>query len=267
MGLDIYFYKTRKNDNLSTTEDYYKQSAQDREDEIKSLLADFTEKINNATEETYPDVYREIFDFFAKRFEGEEYLLDDEMQSELHPKEDTLKWLNERGAWILEYNKECAYFRKVNFIYAFFSEKLENESCFVTKAELTDLYERCFKIMSTNGAYYDAKKHLEEVNGNIEEMSNTIVALAKEKKDTTDYDEELNKLVEDKEQTQTTIDFLEDKLIDVEEILPTQSGFFFGSTAYDEWYYYDVKYAEKIFGKLLKEFDEDNEVMFVDMSW
>ena len=32
-----------------------------------------------------------------------------------------------------------------------------------------------------------------------------------------------------------------DKVYEPSEILPTQSGFFFGSTEYDDWYYDDLK--------------------------
>lgn len=35
------------------------------------------------------------------------------------------------------------------------------------------------------------------------------------------------------------------------EKLPTRSGFFFGSTEYDEWYFKGLKYASGLFGKLL----------------
>jgi len=30
-----------------------------------------------------------------------------------------------------------------------------------------------------------------------------------------------------------------------QELLPTQSGFFFGSTEYDEWYFNDLEYAQQ----------------------
>ena len=37
-----------------------------------------------------------------------------------------------------------------------------------------------------------------------------------------------------------------------EKLLPTQSGFFFGSTEYDEYYWHDIKYTIQEIDKLLK---------------
>jgi hypothetical protein len=51
------------------------------------------------------------------------------------------------------------------------------------------------------------------------------------------------------------------------ELLPTQSGFFFGSTDYDRWYFADVKDARHQMKKLLRGFNEDTDVIYVVMSW
>ena len=42
------------------------------------------------------------------------------------------------------------------------------------------------------------------------------------------------------------------------QVLPTQSGFFFGSLEYDEWYFKDVEYAIELFEKVLKVLETDN---------
>jgi len=52
-----------------------------------------------------------------------------------------------------------------------------------------------------------------------------------------------------------------------QELLPTQSGFFFGSTDYDKWYFSDVKDARRQMKKLLRGFNEDTDVIYVVMSW
>jgi len=39
------------------------------------------------------------------------------------------------------------------------------------------------------------------------------------------------------------------------EYLPTASGFFFGGTEYDEWYFEDLRYTSKALAKVLKDGD------------
>ena len=51
-----------------------------------------------------------------------------------------------------------------------------------------------------------------------------------------------------------------------EELLPTCSGFFFGSTAYDNWYYIVLKDCLSQMKALLKEFDKGYN-MYVYFSW
>lgn len=51
------------------------------------------------------------------------------------------------------------------------------------------------------------------------------------------------------------------------EYLPTTSGFFFGSTDYDEWYIRDVQYTYEICCKLLAETDFDNQMIYYRSSW
>ena len=51
-----------------------------------------------------------------------------------------------------------------------------------------------------------------------------------------------------------------------EELLPSQSGFFFGSTEYDEWYYQDLEYTIPILKKILKDAPKDWEFEY-RASW
>lgn len=52
-----------------------------------------------------------------------------------------------------------------------------------------------------------------------------------------------------------------------EELLPTCSGCFFGSTDYDEYYFEDLKDIIGQMEKLKANYNEDTDVIFVDMSW
>ena len=105
------------------------------------------------------------------------------------------------------YPQADAYFRKVNFIYAYFSPKLEDEECFVTKDDILDLVSRCEIVLAEHTA---------------------------------------------------------DKAA---ELLPTTSGFFFGGTDYDEWYFKDVEDCINQMENLLQDYDEETDVIFVEMSW
>lgn len=47
-----------------------------------------------------------------------------------------------------------------------------------------------------------------------------------------------------------------------EQLLPTQSGFFFGGTSYDEYYFYDIDTTIKILTPLLKELKAQPETIY-----
>lgn len=51
-----------------------------------------------------------------------------------------------------------------------------------------------------------------------------------------------------------------------EELLPTQSGFFFGETEYDEWYFEDLQSTETLLTELLQEKD-DGDTYYYHSSW
>lgn len=55
--------------------------------------------------------------------------------------------------------------------------------------------------------------------------------------------------------------------VGAEEILPTQSGFFFGGTEFDEWYFKDVADTKRIITKVLKNTDFDKQVICYRASW
>ena len=45
-----------------------------------------------------------------------------------------------------------------------------------------------------------------------------------------------------------------------EELLPTREGFFFGSLGYDEWYFNDVEYTEKVLTETLDFLSKEDDV-------
>lgn len=52
-----------------------------------------------------------------------------------------------------------------------------------------------------------------------------------------------------------------------ERLLPTQGGFFFGDTSYNEWYINDLKETIKIIDKVLAETDFETQMIFYVSSW
>ena len=52
-----------------------------------------------------------------------------------------------------------------------------------------------------------------------------------------------------------------------EELLPAQSGFFFGSTDYDEFYLKDLEYTIEELKKVLEDFDFENDQLIYSSSW
>lgn len=50
-------------------------------------------------------------------------------------------------------------------------------------------------------------------------------------------------------------------------LLPTDDGFFFGSTDYDHWYVEDIKYTYETLAKVLEETDFETEMLFYRSSW
>lgn len=53
-----------------------------------------------------------------------------------------------------------------------------------------------------------------------------------------------------------------------DSILPTVSGFFFGDTSYDEYYFQDIEYTYGGLKKELESLDPDSEVIYkYESSW
>lgn len=51
------------------------------------------------------------------------------------------------------------------------------------------------------------------------------------------------------------------------ELLPTASGFFFGSTDYDQWYYRDLVNTVEIINNVLRTTDFEHEIVMYQSSW
>lgn len=73
-----------------------------------------------------------------------------------------------------------------------------------------------------------------------------------------------------REQLQELIDVCKDVLADMsraEELLPTASGFFFGSTEYDDWYRGDLEYTAERLQKVLDDPAFTKADFYYQSSW
>ena len=209
MGLDIYFHKVKhvrasKNEALKSVEEYNelndKLAVARFHEFAEKAMAELTAANGNVAD--YERVYKSIFPTEMKKFTRYEFHYG-KMCNEVKSIEEVADFF--KSFERCYYAESDAYFRKVNFVYRYFSPKLVDECCFVSKADLEDLIKRCIEVL-------------------------------------TDHSK-------------------------AEELLPTTSGFFFGSTDYDDWYFKDVEDCKIQMGKLLEDFDEDTDVIFVIMSW
>lgn len=60
--------------------------------------------------------------------------------------------------------------------------------------------------------------------------------------------------------------YIEDPTV-AQELLPTTSGFFFGSTGYDQWYMDGIDYTIETLTKVLEETDFETEMVCYSASW
>lgn len=227
MGLDLYVRKTRHQGNYELTEDNYIYVVNEAETRSDAELArDYSKCIKTLTEaetnkvdsETYARLHKECIDFIKKHFDYPEYELDK-----------------------IGYGKE---FRKW--------DDPENH-------DTRGYYEEVYKPVPVD-------TWIHEMSHIIEVHSAPAVCYFRKVNFIFAYFENNGNLIDqyfafmDKETCLDIIDRCKRVLADhslAGELLPTQPGFFFGSTNYDEWYYRDVENVMKqLTEKALPVYDE-----------
>lgn len=138
---------------------------------------------------------------------------------------------------------ELAYWRKANAIHKWFIDKVQdgNDDCKrhreVTREDLEELADVCKQILE-NVVLVSAKVingyRLTDIGGSEPIME--------------DGQKVLNPEI-------------------CHELLPTKSGFFFGSTEYNHWYIEDVRYTYEIIKQILDSWDFKNGVIYYETSW
>lgn len=227
MGLDIYLYKCAmegdssrasfKSKGFNNALDAGKNQLQKKlRRSIKRVISALKKEKENGNDitELYKKKMRVLFKYFSypefylssfgvnAEWNGNKYEYTIEPNDNIFDEKVVNKVIEDTGA------KYIAYWRKVNFLYAYFNDldliDHDFECAWVDKDNIEDLIERCNAVLDDHSK--------------------------------------------------------------AEDELPTQSGFFFGSTAYDEWYIHDVRDAKKQLTKVLKGLKDDEQCL-IYFSW
>jgi hypothetical protein len=158
--------------------------------------------------------------------------------------EDLKPYLYKRGSEYYSWEsifEDVGYWRKANAIHKWFVDNIQNEvdDCGdyeVSKEQLEELLEICTKVR-------DGSKLVKGLvqNGMRFENGQCIPCM------------EEGEYIENPEVA--------------EELLPTQNGFFFGGTNYDQWYLEDIVDTIGILTKVLETTDFDREMITYHSSW
>ena len=149
--MDIYGHlvkkvRSSKEEPLKTISEYNTIA----DEQAKARFHEFAVASMKRLEEVKDDVekYREVYgDVFSHMGEFTQY----SFKYEKMLKEPKPIWLVDDFFKKFEdtyYVEEDVYFRKVNFVYNFFSNKLENECCFADKTDIEELISRCDKVLA-----------------------------------------------------------------------------------------------------------------------
>lgn len=187
------------------------------------------------------DMYLERCDRMAYGFKDMD--IDDVKENKPKLYDKIKPYIHERGEYFHWESifEGVGYWRKANQIHRWFVENVQDyqddcEYYEVEREQLEELLDICVTI----------KTNCKLINGKV-------------------------KCGEHLENDVWVADYEDGKVLDHPEIaenyLPTQRGFFFGGTDYDEWYMQDIENTIDILTKVLKETDFDTQMIVYTSSW
>lgn len=142
-------------------------------------------------------------------------------------------------------SEQIAYWRKANQVHKWFVDNVQNgeDDCNyykVTKEQLQDLVNKCNEILN-NVKLIDGKVLLKDYYTSENGTTTHIKEYG------------IGKIIDNKELC--------------EKLLPSQSGFFFGGTEYDEWYLKDIEYTKNRIEAIIDLVDDDIYELYYSSSW
>lgn len=156
MGLDIYVYRVKKNQLTSTdVREVYKQINDDAvtsfSNKCRKMFAVLKKAMQESINNDNPKIYKDAFLAFKRklikdvRYKTYEFCFPFEEKREYTIDEVDTQITNEIKDY---YRLHDAYFRKVNFIYGYFSTKLVDECCIASKEDIDRLVNVCREVLT-----------------------------------------------------------------------------------------------------------------------
>ena len=220
MGLDIYFHKVARTFEGNQTDiknfaAFTEQVNADAREALKAKIDKLLVPLKEAwtelqTNEYWRKIYNERYFTFVEKLRP---LIAKNYEWKIYPYTAKILDLPELEAKLEAevkeaYQEEDAYFRKVNFLFAYFenaNKMIDQYYAIVEKEDVEDIISRCERVLADHSL--------------------------------------------------------------ASELLPTQSGFFFGSTEYGNYYFEDVKDCLRQMKKYLKLFKDGKGTAYVIFSW
>jgi hypothetical protein len=162
----------------------------------------------------------------------------------------TLKYLGYEGKYTYDgggiiVQIPIAYWRKANAIHKYFVD--------INKKRIQERFLNGWFAVTDQEGYESNKELLDRI---IDRMADDCSPISLEREDL----ENLLKICEKIDEPE--------KRDELKDLLPTQGGFFFGTTDYDDWYFSDIENTVKKIKKVLSDFGEDSWVDFYyQASW
>ena len=152
-------------------------------------------------------------------------------------------WDTEKKYGHNEIMEQVGYWRKANHIHKWFVDNIQDgeDDCRyhreVRKTDLEELLRVCNEVIAStklvSGKVYNGTRWNSQTGETIEYIDGLI---------------------------------LEDTVA-AEELLPTECGFFFGSTGYDEWYMRDIEHTIEVIENVLETTDFNTQMIYYVSSW
>ena len=122
-------------------------------------------------------------------------------------------------------------------------------------AKLDKRYDDAYKSLYSEAAYFRKVNFLLPYFGYEENLSEIVISRC-----------EVEELVDDCKRVLAAKDTDEAESV-ADELLPTEEGFFFGNTDYDNWYFNDVREVADKFAEILDTFDFDKNELVMSCWW